>query len=146
MSPRAGFAWTPDAFHGKTVFRGAFGMFVAPVTIASLAITGTYSTNPEINQQGFSQSTAISVPSSGLVNPAAAQTTLSNPFPSGFTRPAGSSAGLATFAGQAVTFLNPDMQSPYSLRWNFGIQQRSRPTRCSKCSTLATTPCTCPSP
>ncbi len=122
VSPRAGFAWTPDVFKGKTVFRGAFGVFVAPVTIANLAINGTYSTNPEINQQGFSQSTTISVPSSGLVNPAAAQSTLSSPFPTGFTRPAGSSAGLATFAGQAISFLNPDMQSPYSMRWNFDIQ------------------------
>lgn len=127
LSPRVGFAWTPDVFKAKTVFRGAFGVFVAPVTIANLAITGTYSTSPEINQEGFSQTTSISVPSAGLVNPAAAGSTLSNPFPNGFTKPAGSSAGLGTFAGQAVSFLNPNMLSPYSMRWDFDIQHSLSP-------------------
>jgi hypothetical protein len=47
---------------------------------------------------------------------------LSNPFPSGFQAPVGSAQGLLTFAGQTVSFLNPQMKNPYSLRWTFGIQ------------------------
>ncbi|HWB85738.1 MAG TPA: TonB-dependent receptor [Bryobacteraceae bacterium] len=124
VSPRIGLAWTPDALHGKTVFRAGFGMFVSPVTISTLAITGSYSTNPITNQEGFSQSTAMTVTNDNFLTPAA---TLSDPFPSGFLQPAGSSAGLTTFAGQNVSFLNPEMKSPYSLRWNFDIQHTLSP-------------------
>ena len=35
----------------------------------------------------------------------------------------GSANGLSTFLGQTVSFLNPRVQNPYSLRWNFGFQQ-----------------------
>ena len=53
--------------------------------------------------------------------------TLSNPFPTGLIAPAASSAGLKTFLGQAVSFLDPQMKDPYSLRWNFGIQHTLSP-------------------
>jgi hypothetical protein len=118
FSPRAGVAWSPDLFKGKTVIRGGFGMFVAPVTVADLAITGAYSSNPIVDQEGFSQTTQLLVPSNFLTPSA----TISNPFPSGITPPAGSSAGLSTFIDQTVSFLNPKVHNPYSMRWNFGFQ------------------------
>ena len=90
----------------------------------SSAINGAYSTNPILDQEGFSQSTPLTPTNDNYLTPAA---TLSNPFPSGIKQPAGSSPGLATFAGQTVSFLNPQMKDPYSLRWNFGFQQQLTP-------------------
>ena len=119
LSPRVGFAWTPEMFAGKLVFRGGFGLFVQPIAMSNLNPTGGYSSVPILTQQGFSQSTPFPVPSP-LLKPT---TTLSNPFPNGFLQPSGSSAGLGTFNGQGLNFLNPKMQNPYSERWTFGFQR-----------------------
>jgi hypothetical protein len=118
FSPRVGFAWSPDSLKGKTAIRGGFGMFVAPVTIANLAITGAYSTNPIVDQEGFSQTTTYVVPSNFLTP----TTTISNPFSNGIQAPSGSASGLSTFLGQTISFLNPNVKNPYSVRWNFGFQ------------------------
>ena len=123
FSPRVGLAWTPMKLNGKTVVRAGFGMFVSPISMASLSVAGSYSTNPIITQEGFSQSTTLTPSPDNYLNPALANT-LTNPFPTGFKGPAGASAGLGTFLGQTVNFLNPNFANPYSLRWNFGVQQQ----------------------
>jgi hypothetical protein len=73
-----------------------------------------------IDQEGFSQTTTLVVPSNNLTPSA----TLSSPFPTGILQPVGSSQGLSTFLGQTVSFLNPNMKDPYSIRWNFGFQHQ----------------------
>jgi hypothetical protein len=99
---------------------GGFGMFVSPVVISSMDVNGKYSTSPNTNQEGFSQTTTMTVTNDNYATPA---TTLANPFPSGFLKATGSQLGLLTFAGQGVTFMAPVAKNPYSVRWNIGIQQ-----------------------
>ncbi len=121
VSPRFGLAWSPDKLKGKTVIRAGFGMFVAPITIATLAQNGNYSSQPITNQEGFSQQSSMTPSTNNYLSPAA---TFSDPFPGGSIQlPNASTVGLTTFLGQSVSFMNPEMKSPYSLRWNFGFQQ-----------------------
>ncbi len=119
VSPRVGFAWSPGK---NTSLRGGFGVFTQGTAISYLSLAGTYSTNPSINQQGFSQTTTMVAPTAtSLVT--ANTASLSNPFPNGFLQPAGRSAGLTTAVNQTLSFMNPEMKSPYSMRWNMGYQR-----------------------
>jgi hypothetical protein len=125
-SPRVGLAWSPERFHGKTVIRTAFGMFTAPTTLATLAQNGNYSSIPVLNQEGFSQETTMNVSTNNYVSPGPA--TFSDPFPGGaIVRPSGTPPNQTAFLGQAVSFLNPEVKTPYSLRWNFGFQESLSP-------------------
>ena len=123
VSPRAGFAWTPERLHGSTVFRGGVGVFVQPITIANLSVNGNYSSTPLIDQEGFSQTTQVIVPTNFLQP----TTTLTNPFPTGIAQPIGAANGLSTFNGQTIQFLNPSMTNPRSLRWTLGVQREIGP-------------------
>ncbi len=123
ISPRFGVAWSPDMLRGKTVIRAGFGMFVAPITIATLAQNGNYSSNPLINQEGFSQQTQMTVTNNNYLSPGPA--TFSDPFPGGaILQPNAAAVGPTTFVGATTPFLNPQMKSPYSVRWNFGFQHQ----------------------
>ena len=118
LSPRFGFSYS---LNSKTVIRGGFGIFVQPETLASLAATGTYSSNAIDNQEGFSASTTYTPTTNNYLTPA---TTLSDPFPGGtFSQPAGSSLGASTFLGQSISFLAPNQHDPYAERFNLGVQQ-----------------------
>lgn len=118
FSPRFGFSFAPDT---KTVLRGGFGIFVQPETLSNLAATGTTSSNALSNQEGFSASTSF-VESTNGVTPTGS---LSNPFPSGFAQPVGSSEGASTFLGSpaSISFLAPYQHDPYSERWDIGVQR-----------------------
>jgi Carboxypeptidase regulatory-like domain len=119
LSPRVGLAWSPDALHGKTVIRTGFGLFAAPTVISYLAQNGNYSSNPIIDQEGFSQETVMTPSTNNYVSPSA---TFSDPFPGGIVQPNAKAVGQTTFLGNNISFLNPQAKSPYSLRWNFGFQ------------------------
>ena len=120
FSPRFGFAWTPSMLHNKTVVRGGFGVFVTPFTIANLDPNGNWSSDPILNNEGFSAKTDVVATKDDYITPYA---TLSNPFPDGIEQPTGSSLGLGTFMGQNVSFIDSHPSNPYSMRWNIGFQQ-----------------------
>jgi len=111
FSPRIGAAWTPSFLGSHTDIRAGFGLFVLPI----------FPFNNGINQEGFSQTTqAPIVPGAPPV--AGGPGTLANAFPNGLTPPTGSSLGLATFAGQSITFLDPNIRNGYAERWHLGTQ------------------------
>jgi hypothetical protein len=112
-SPRLGFSWAPDVFHGGTVFRGGFGIFYNPMGISACCDTA-----------GFSQSNLMVPSTDGYLTPAA---TLSDPYPvdsNPILQPTGSSLGVNTNLGQGISFSTPNIKTTRSYRWNVDIQQR----------------------
>lgn len=120
VSPRIGFSFSPQSAPNTSI-RGGFGMFVTPVTIATLAASGTYSSNPITDQEGYSSVTSLVATNNNYLTPAA---NLSNPFPNGFTPINGSSLGAATNLGQTINFMAPTEHDPYSIRWDLGVQHQ----------------------
>jgi outer membrane receptor protein involved in Fe transport len=114
FAPRLGFAY---AVNTETVVRGGAGIFYAPIT------GGGYN-GAAVPISGF-QATTTWVGTLDNVTP---NYPLSNPFPLGFQRATGSSLGLATLIGQAVTGMDRTRTTPYAEQWNFDIQ-RTLPVR-----------------
>ena len=115
FSPRIGFSYKPKLFGSESVVRGGFGIYVIP----------TVPWNNSINNPGYSQTTSATISSDGYINPTNG-TSLSDPFPSGFVQPAGSTGGLKTNLGNSVTFFAPLVKNGYSQRWTLGVQHQFR--------------------
>ncbi len=109
FGPRFGFAY--QLFH-NTVLRGGYGLFYSS-QLDDTSDLGSFPT--------FSPSTTYV----GTVdNGATPYTTISNPFPNGLQPVLGSSLGVASNAGNAITMLNPYRVSPYNQQWQFSVQQQ----------------------
>ncbi|MBV9083119.1 MAG: TonB-dependent receptor [Acidobacteriaceae bacterium] len=109
LAPRFGFAY--DINH-KTAVRGGFGIFFA----RSLRAAGG-----TVGNEGFSAVTQYT----GSPDNLRPSVYLSNPFPTGINRPAGSSQGLLT--GLGTTFEDPltgDNHVPYTENWDFEVQRQ----------------------
>ena len=109
LAPRIGISWAPAALRNKTVLRGGFGMFNNPY--------GAYTTGPNT---GFTQASTLVPTNNSYLTPYA---TLSNPFPGGsILQPTGSSLGVNTYLGNAISYYYPNFKDPYSIRWSFDVQ------------------------
>jgi TonB dependent receptor len=104
FGPRIGMAYQ---LNEKTVLRGGYGLSYLPVFDPSTS-------------NGFSVSTDYVASTDGNLTPA---NVLSNPYPNGLIRPAGSTLGLATLIGQGFTFYNTDIKIPMNHQFSFGIQR-----------------------
>lgn len=110
INPRFGIVYEIDS---KTVIRTGYGIFFGlPSYAASSAWTGG----------AYSSSTQWLPTLDGVtLNPG---NTLSNPFPSGYNFPTGTSQGLLTQIGQGLTGGIPETLQPvYNQQWNFNIQR-----------------------
>jgi Carboxypeptidase regulatory-like domain len=110
FAPRVGFAYS---LNSSTVVRAGYGIFFGNSW-------GNGRNNNSMPQYGFFCSTQVNISNNNGLTPAA---TLSNPFPTGFCVPSGSSAGLQTGLGQTVYFINRNYQTPYLQSWNLDIQR-----------------------
>lgn len=103
IQPRIGAAYQ---VHPNTVVRAGFGIIY-------------FNTIETPVGTGFSQLTTYNnYLTSAPLN------SLSNPFPTGVALPTGSSLGLSTSLGQAVTFIDPHHVQPKSVQYSASVQQQ----------------------
>lgn len=107
ISPRFGFAWQVQPL---TTFRGGYGIFVAP------RYGGEFN---NFGQTGYSATTQY-VASLNSITPNAF---VSNPFPNGFVKATGSSQGMLTNMGGAVSSVDRDTRNSYVQQWNLNVQR-----------------------
>lgn len=109
IAPRFGFSL---GLNDKTVLRGGYGIFFAPIT------GGGYN-GAAMPISGFQAQTQWV----GTLDGVTPLAYLANPFPSGFIRATGSRDGLGTLLGQNVTGMDRSRTNPYAQQWNFNVQR-----------------------
>ncbi|MDQ6758558.1 MAG: TonB-dependent receptor [Acidobacteriota bacterium] len=106
ISPRFGFAFQATK---RLVVRGGYGIFYAPALTSAGGTVGNF---------GFRADT----PYVGLQDNLTPANYLSNPFPTGFVAPVGSSQGLSSSLGTAISAPLRATKVPYTENWNLNIQ------------------------
>lgn len=107
FSPRIGLAYSLDE---KTVVRGGFGVFYAPLfysTSASLA-PGYAATSTYVASNDSNKTPANSI---------------SNPFPGGLLQPSGNSLGYSQGIGSSLTTIDQDRRIPIIQQWSVDVQR-----------------------
>ena len=108
FAPRVGASYQLTA---KTILRGGYGILYAPTRydpIGTLA-PGYTSANSYVASVNNDQTPAG---------------TLDNPYPSGFVRPIGNSAGLLTGVGNSVTTYDQNYHAPRVQQFSVGVEQQ----------------------
>ena len=118
LQPRFGLAYNVLP---KTVLRAGYGLSMLPGNqfggLGSTAVdqTGFSSATPFVATLGSGlQSYIPNLPGTG---------TFETPYPNGFLQPTRNSAGLLTYVGRAVSFVNPDYVVPRIHLFQVGIQR-----------------------
>lgn len=111
VSPRVGFAYSPEFSHGKMSIRGGYAIFDNP-----------FNNYYQSQAYGYSQSTSMIASYDGNQTVA---TTLSDPFPAAnpIQQPAGAAYGINTNLGGKIVFYGP-VKVAYSLRSSLDVQQQ----------------------
>jgi hypothetical protein len=107
IAPRLGFAWQAAK---NTAIRGGWG------NIYAISLQQAHGT---VGPFGFRTQTPWVTSIDGITP----NYLLSNPFPAGFQAPPGASQGLLTQAGANIQAPVQETLTPYSMQWNFNIQQ-----------------------
>lgn len=112
ISPRIGFAYSPDFSHGTLAIRGGFAIYVNPLADYDAG-----------QQYGYSQSTNFIGTLNNQLNITAS---LSNPFPASnpIQQPVGDKYGYNTNLGQSIYFFDPNIKYNYSEKYTFDIQKQ----------------------
>jgi len=105
LQPRVGLAWHPM---NKTVVRAGYGLSY----VATFTPSGT---------QGFSYSTPFNATPDGGIT--FSGNFLQNPYPTGILTPTGSKAGLSTFLGQSISFVDQGRVIPRVHQFSVGVQR-----------------------
>ena len=109
-SPRIGLAYS---LNQKTVLRGGFGLFYAPVALTNYS-------------PGYSQTTNYNTSNLSAPVPASSFGTgayLSNPFPSGLLQPSGNSLSYLTSVGSSVTAIDSGRRYPLVQQYSLDLQR-----------------------
>jgi hypothetical protein len=107
FSPRFGLAYQVNS---KTTVRGGWGIYWAPTISFSAPYSpegATATTQPLVTNDGFN---------TPLIS-------LSNPFPSGLSQPAGTSKGDATGLGIGLTVYDKNAKGTYIQQFSFDVQR-----------------------
>ena len=110
VAPRGGVAWS---LSDKTVIRGGYGFFWAPVQFSGVGETA-------MGRLGYTQTTTYLSSTDGNRTPA---NTVSNPFPNGITPPQGNSKGLAQGAGGVIDFVDQNSQAGQVQQYSVDLQR-----------------------
>ncbi|HEY1576002.1 MAG TPA: carboxypeptidase-like regulatory domain-containing protein [Terracidiphilus sp.] len=114
FSPRVGFAYAPDTFHGTLAIRGGFGVYFNP-----------YNDYNAPQTYGFSATTNYLTNSSNLTNQVPVSN-LSDPFGSSVNplqQPVGSSQGVNTNLGSSAIFFS-QLHVPYTEKASLDVQKQ----------------------
>jgi len=120
LSPRLGFSYAPDRFHGSLAIRGGFGIYVSPFNDYTAG-----------NSYGFSQTSFMDISNTSVNGGYTPITGLSNPFPTTagnvnfnpIQPPLGSYFGASTNLGNSIGWYSP-VHVPYGEKISLDVQKQ----------------------